>query len=88
MSLTGFNRRRRALVAQQRHTKRLEPTVELATEILGNNQKGSSLEEMTVKELRVLAKETGVVGYGNMSKVDIIMAIQEAENTLVGDHNA
>lgn len=69
MSVTGFNRRRRELAVKQSQAKH-EPEIE------GQ----SNLEELTVKDLRNMAKEIGVVGYGNMSKADIISAIQSSEN--------
>lgn len=71
MSVTGFNRRRRELAAKQRQTKQ---------ERLPETEGQPNLEELTIKDLRIMAKEIGVVGYGNMSKADIISAIQSAEN--------
>ena len=71
MSITGFNRRRRELAAKQRQAEQQkQPEAE----------EQSNLEALTVKDLRNMAKEIGVIGYGNMSKVDIIAAIQRAEN--------
>lgn len=65
MSVTGFNQRRRELAAQQA-AEELETTP-------------GDLDDMTYNELRALAKEKGIDGYGSKKKLLEVLKAGEQE---------
>lgn len=61
-------------------TRKLAERVEGETPNLADAEAGQPVyEEMTVIQLREIAKEKGVTGYYNMSKTELIDAIRQAE---------
>ncbi|KNF06969.1 transcription termination factor [Gottschalkia purinilytica] len=40
----------------------------------------SSLNELTVDELKTMARDLGITGYSSMKKEELIKAIEEAQN--------
>jgi phage host-nuclease inhibitor protein Gam len=67
MSVTGFNRRRRELAAQQ------------AAKEAARRSENKPLEEMTYQELRTLAKDKGVEDYYKMNKDELREALSVKE---------
>lgn len=84
MSVTGFNRRRRELAAQQEaeEAARLEAQKQetdeqnLAEEL---ETTPGDLDDMPYPELRALAKERGIEGYYNMNTEELREALKEGE---------
>lgn len=64
MSLMGFQRRRREL-AKRKELKKQKTKEQV------------NLEQKTVKELREMAKEKGIVGYSDMNKTELTEALEE-----------
>jgi hypothetical protein len=62
MSVTGFNARRRALAKQ--------------AEQKAKDKARDGIEELTVPELKEIAKEKNVSGYGRMKKDELIKALK------------
>jgi len=90
MSVTGFNKRRRELAAQQaaEEAARIEAAQEeqQATEVeappaLEETQEPAvkNLEDMTYQELRALAKERQVGYYYNMNTEELREALKAGE---------
>ncbi len=67
MSVTGFNRRRRELAAQQ------------AAKEAARRSENKPLEEMTYQELRMIAKDKGVEDYYKMNKDELREALWTEE---------
>ena len=68
MSVTGFNQRRRELAAQQ-----AQEAEALSAESV------QTLDDMTYNELRALAKEKGINGYGSKKKEELLEVLREGD---------
>lgn len=70
VSVTGFNRRRRELAAQQAAKSRVQENP---------NYKKEHLEELTVDELKQLCKEWELEGYKTLRKAELINLLSGGE---------
>ena len=57
------------MLLRRHHPKTSEPVVEVA-------ESPSALSDMTVQELRGIAKENGVTGYSGLDKASLIDALE------------
>lgn len=57
------------MLLRRHHLKAPEPVVEVA-------ESPSALSDMTVQELRGIAKENGVTGYSGLDKASLIDALE------------
>lgn len=71
MSVTAFNRMRRLKAEQE--VKESKKTV------IQEVKNASSYEDMTVKELEVIAKEKGIEKYYDMKKAELIAVLEGLE---------
>jgi Rho termination factor, N-terminal domain len=62
-----------------------EPAMETKAPPIGAVSEPAVYENMTVAELRKIAKEKGVTGYSTMNKQDLIMVIVAIDNQPGGD---
>lgn len=62
-----------------------EPAMEIKAAPIETASKAANYENMTVAELRKVAKEKGVTGYSTMNKQDLIMVIVAIDNQPGGD---
>ena len=70
MGLASFNRARRLKAEKERKPIAKEPSTDSGTE------EECDLETMTVPELKEIAKEKNVSGYGRMKKDELIKALK------------
>ncbi len=70
MSVTGFNQRRRELAAQQ---------AQEAEALSAESVQTKTLDDITYNELRALAKEKGIDGYGSMKKEELLEILGEGD---------